>query len=148
MKDTYHGDDQIYTTSGSGMHIEHIGKSIIRTPYRDLELNHVLHVPQSSKNLASVHRIASDNKMFFEVHLDFFLLRIGSRGKLFFKEGLMEVFTLYHAAPPHPLSNISFIVAKFRVLGGILASTILLPPLFSWLLARIVFLVSMSPLQK
>jgi hypothetical protein len=113
MKDTYCGNDQIYTTSGSGMHIQHIGKSIIHTPYRDLELNHVLHVPQSSKNLASVRRIASDNNMFFEIHPNFFLLRIRSRGKLFFKEGLMEVFTLYHAAPPHPLSNRSFIAAKF-----------------------------------
>jgi histone deacetylase 1/2 len=65
VKDTYHGNDQIYTASGSGMHIQHIGKSIIRTPYRDLELNHVLHVPQSSKNLASVHRIASNNNVFF-----------------------------------------------------------------------------------
>jgi hypothetical protein len=130
------------------MHIQQIGKSIIHTPYRDLELNHVLHVPQCSKNLASVHRIASDNNMFFELHPNFFLLRIGSRGKLLFKEGLMEVFTLYHAAPPHPLSNRSFIAAKFRVLGGILASAILLPPLFGWLLARKVFLVSMSPLQK
>jgi hypothetical protein len=113
MKDTYRGNDQIYTTSGSGMHIQYIGKSIIHTPYRDLELNHVLHVPQSSKNLASVRRIASDNNMFFEIHPNFFLLRIRSRGKLFFKEGLMEVFTLYHAAPPHPQSNRSFIAAKF-----------------------------------
>jgi hypothetical protein len=29
VKDTYHGNDQIYTTSGSGMRIQHIGKSII-----------------------------------------------------------------------------------------------------------------------
>jgi hypothetical protein len=29
VKDTYHGNDHIYTASGSGMHIQHIGKSII-----------------------------------------------------------------------------------------------------------------------
>jgi hypothetical protein len=55
MRDTYNGNDQIYTTSGIGMHIKHNGQSIIRTPYHDLKLNHVLHVPQASKNLASVH---------------------------------------------------------------------------------------------
>jgi hypothetical protein len=61
VKDMYNDHDRIYTTSGSSMHITHIGNSIIRTPYRDLALNHVLHSPQASKNLASVHRITSDN---------------------------------------------------------------------------------------
>jgi hypothetical protein len=114
VKDTYHGNDQIYTASGSGMHIQHIGKSIICTSYRDLELNHVLHVPQSSKTLAFVHRVATDNNVFFELHPDFFfLLRIGSQEKLYFKEGLKEAFILYHAAPPHPLANKFSIAARF-----------------------------------
>jgi hypothetical protein len=55
IKDSYHGGDQIYTTSGSGMHIKHIGHSLIHTSYRDLKLNSILHVPHSSKSLASVH---------------------------------------------------------------------------------------------
>jgi hypothetical protein len=45
VKDTYTGGDQIYTVSGSSMHIKHVGHTIIRTPHRDLKLNHVLHVP-------------------------------------------------------------------------------------------------------
>jgi hypothetical protein len=57
------------------MHIEHIGKSIIHTLYHDLELNHVLHSPQASKNLASVHRIASVDNVFFELHPDFFFIK-------------------------------------------------------------------------
>jgi hypothetical protein len=48
IKDSYQGGDQIYTTSGLGMHINHIGRSIIHTPYRDLHLNNILHIPQSS----------------------------------------------------------------------------------------------------
>jgi hypothetical protein len=48
---SYHGGDQIYTASGSGMHIKHISHSLIHTPYRDLKLNNILHVPQSSKAL-------------------------------------------------------------------------------------------------
>jgi hypothetical protein len=55
VKDTYHGGDQIYIASGLGMRIKHIGHSTIRTPYRNLKLNHILHVPRSSRNLASIH---------------------------------------------------------------------------------------------
>jgi hypothetical protein len=38
-------------------------------------LNHVLDVPQSSKNLASIHKITSDNNVFFELHPDFFFIK-------------------------------------------------------------------------
>jgi hypothetical protein len=75
VRDKYNGTDQIYTASGSGMHIKHIGHSIIRTPGRDLSLNNILHVPKSTKNLASIHRIAFDNNVFFELHHDFFLIK-------------------------------------------------------------------------
>jgi hypothetical protein len=33
VKDTYTGGDQIYTASGSGMHIKHVGHTIIHTPH-------------------------------------------------------------------------------------------------------------------
>jgi hypothetical protein len=59
MKDNYNGSDKIYTANGPGTYIKHIGQSIIQTPLHDLKLNNVLHIPQASKNLASVHRIAS-----------------------------------------------------------------------------------------
>jgi hypothetical protein len=72
VKDSYNDAYQIYIASGSGTHIKHVGQSIIHTPYRDLTLNHVLHVPQDSKNLASIHRITSDNNIFFEIHPNFF----------------------------------------------------------------------------
>jgi hypothetical protein len=75
VKEPYHGGDQIYTVSGSGMHIKHIGHSIIYTPHLDLKLNNILCVPKSSKNLASLHRIASDNNVFFELHFDFFFIK-------------------------------------------------------------------------
>jgi hypothetical protein len=65
VREAYNGNDQIYTASGSGMHITHVGHSIIRTLHRNLALNHVLHVPQATKNLASVHRITSNNNVFF-----------------------------------------------------------------------------------
>jgi hypothetical protein len=55
MGDTYNGNDQMYTASGTCMRIMHIGHSIIRTSHHDLSLSNILHVPQASKSLAFVH---------------------------------------------------------------------------------------------
>ena len=44
-------------------------------PIRDLVLNRVLHVPEASKNLISVHKLAADNNVFLEFHPDFFLVK-------------------------------------------------------------------------
>jgi hypothetical protein len=75
VKEAYHRGDQIYTASGTCMHIKHIGHSKIHSPHRDLQSNNILYVPESSKNLTSVHRIASDNNIFFELHPDFFFIK-------------------------------------------------------------------------
>jgi hypothetical protein len=57
------------------MRIKHVGNAIIRTPYRNRMLNHILHVPQSSNNLAFVHKFTSDNNVFFELHPDVFFIK-------------------------------------------------------------------------
>jgi hypothetical protein len=75
VREPYNGNDQIYTANGLGMHIEHIGKFLIHTPYYDLDLHHVLYVPHASKNLASIHHITFDNNVFFELHLKLFLIK-------------------------------------------------------------------------
>jgi hypothetical protein len=75
MKDNYTGSDKIYMANGSGMYIKHIGQSTIHTPLCDLKLNNVLHVPQASKNLASIHRIAFDNNIFFKLHPHVFFIK-------------------------------------------------------------------------
>jgi hypothetical protein len=74
MKDAYNGHEQIYNASG----IEHVGEFVIHTPYHDLRLKHVLHVPQITKNLASVHKIATNNNVLFELHSNIFFYE-GSR---------------------------------------------------------------------
>jgi hypothetical protein len=51
VREPYNDNGQIYTASSSGMHIEHVGKSVIHTLYCDLNLHHVLHVPHASKNI-------------------------------------------------------------------------------------------------
>jgi transposase InsO family protein len=67
-RDKYHGGEQVHTASGSGMKIQHIGHGVLRFPTRNLHLNNILHVPSASKDLLSVHRIASDNNVFFEFY--------------------------------------------------------------------------------
>jgi hypothetical protein len=47
IHDKYTGNDQIHTTSGSGMNIDHIGHNTIHTPCRQLQLNKILHVPKA-----------------------------------------------------------------------------------------------------
>lgn len=75
LKKKYHGGDQIHTASGTGMNISHIGRTTVRTPTRNIQLNDVLYVPQAKKNLVSVHRLTADNSVFIEFHPDFFLIK-------------------------------------------------------------------------
>ena len=75
-REKYNGGDQIRTASGSGMNITHIGSSIVKNPMKNLHLKDVLHVPQTSKNLVSVHRFSLDNNVLIEFYPYFFWLRI------------------------------------------------------------------------
>ena len=69
MQEKYRGHDEVYTVAnGAGMKISHIGQSIIETPHKNLVLKDILHVPNASKTLLSVHRIALDNNVFLEFH--------------------------------------------------------------------------------
>jgi hypothetical protein len=75
VRDKYKGGDQVHTASGSGMEIAHIGHSVIKTPYRNLHLKNILHAPQATKSLASVHKLAADNFAFLEFHSNFFVIK-------------------------------------------------------------------------
>jgi hypothetical protein len=94
MKENYGGQDQVHTTNGAGMMIKHIGQSTIFTPTRHIFLNNVLHVPQATRNLASVHRLTTNNNVFLELHL-IFSLRISSRDARFFTTNVGAVSTLF-----------------------------------------------------
>jgi hypothetical protein len=73
--DKYTGNDQIHIASGSGMNIRHIGHNTIHSPCCQLQLNSILHVSQASKNLISVHHLASDNNVFLEFYPHFFSIK-------------------------------------------------------------------------
>jgi hypothetical protein len=57
------------------MRISSIGHSTLHTHNTNLHLHNILHVPSASKDLISVHRLASDNNIFFEFYPTFFLIK-------------------------------------------------------------------------
>jgi hypothetical protein len=75
IRDKCTGNDQVYTTSGAGMNISHIGHSIVKTLHQNLMLRNALYVPKANKNLISVHKLASDNLAFLEYHPNYFVIK-------------------------------------------------------------------------
>lgn len=57
------------------MSISNIGHSILHTQNKNLHLKNILHVPTASKNLVSVHHLASDNNAYLEFHPNFFFIK-------------------------------------------------------------------------
>lgn len=68
LKDKYSSKDMVQIASGSGMRILHVGLPHITTPCKSLQLNNVLYIPQSSRQLLSVHQFIANNKVFLEFH--------------------------------------------------------------------------------
>jgi hypothetical protein len=67
------------------MDISHIGETTIPTQSQDLKLKQILHVPQATKNLVSIHRLSTDNNVFLEFHPYFFLIKDQATGRLLLK---------------------------------------------------------------
>ena len=75
VREKYGCHDQVHAANGSGMKISNIGHASLHTPVRNLFLRNILHVPSAHKSLASVHRLALDNNVYFEFHPNFFLIK-------------------------------------------------------------------------
>jgi hypothetical protein len=91
IRKKYGGSDQVHTISGSGMPISHIGQGTTHSHDRDLILKDILHVPNTSKNLVSVHKFTYDNNAFFEFHPWYFLLKDGDTRKPLLRERCKNV---------------------------------------------------------
>jgi histone deacetylase 1/2 len=72
IRDKYHGNDQVHTTSGVGMRINHVGHTTLHSPISKIHLNNVLHVPHANKSLVSVNRLTRDNNAYVEFHPNHF----------------------------------------------------------------------------
>jgi hypothetical protein len=89
----YDGRNHVHTASGTGMEISHIGHSVLHTPDSSLHLNNILHVPNASKNLLSVHKLTLDNDIFIEFHALFFLIKDEAMGTTLFKGPCRDAFS-------------------------------------------------------
>jgi hypothetical protein len=56
------------------MKIIYVGNYTSQTPSHNLDLNNILHVPSTHKNLLSIHRLTTDNPIFIEYHSRYFLV--------------------------------------------------------------------------
>jgi hypothetical protein len=93
----YHGGESVQIGNGTGLDIMHIGSCSFNTTTRPIALNNVLHVPDISKHLLSVHKLARDNNIFFEFHPYHFLIK-DEPTKQVLLEGRSE-FGLYPIKP-------------------------------------------------
>jgi hypothetical protein len=68
VQERYHGKDQVQVSNGPGLSILHVGHSRLSGPMHSLALKNIIHVPNISNNLLSVHRIVSDNDVFIKFY--------------------------------------------------------------------------------
>jgi len=70
----YTGQEQVKVGNGQVLNIAHIGASNLLQKHH-LRLPNMLHVPQLTKNLFSVHKLAHDNNAILEFHSDLFCVK-------------------------------------------------------------------------
>ncbi|XP_019160465.1 PREDICTED: uncharacterized protein LOC109157037 [Ipomoea nil] len=73
--DEYLGGDTLRVGNSAGLSITSIGHASFSTPSRSFSMYDVLHVPSLFASLLSVQRFASNNKLFFEFHPNFFVVK-------------------------------------------------------------------------
>lgn len=110
IQERYHGKDQVQVANGAGLHISHIGHSIIPGLDRSLALKNILHVPHINKHLLSAHKLVSDNDVFIEFHADAFFVKDKATKKTLLlgrsKGGLYPVpFSRSTSTTPHHASS-------------------------------------------
>jgi len=93
FQDEYRGGEYVHAANGSGMKISHVGHGFVHSPFRNIHLRNILHVPDANKSLVSVNRLARDNNALVEFHPDRFLLRNWRRGKQSLQARLKEAST-------------------------------------------------------
>ncbi|KAH9762091.1 retrovirus-related pol polyprotein from transposon RE1 [Citrus sinensis] len=114
----YHGFDKLHVGNGMGLHIKHVGCTILNThAATSIYLNNILHVPAITKNLLSVSKLLADNDVVVEFHKTscfvkdknsrIILLKGIARGGLYQVEGLVAVS---HAAVSNRVKSNVFCV--------------------------------------
>lgn len=117
VRDRYNGKDIVQVANGSGLPISHIGHSVLPGLSRPLYLRNILHVPNISKNLLSVHKLAADNDAFLEFHPDFFCVKDQATGT-----PLLHGRS-HHGLYPVPCSSLRSLQSRHHGLASVTASS-------------------------
>ena len=103
----YTGQDQVRIGNGQGLHIHHIGSSILCSSNKNFFLKNILHVPHISQNLLSLYQFTKDNNVFFKFHPSFFCIKDLFSGVTFLsgksKNGLYPLHSLQRLIKPTAL---------------------------------------------
>lgn len=75
VREKYHGKDQVQVVDGTCLSIFHIGQTHISTFDRCLKLSNILHIPSINRNLLSVHRLTSENNIYFDFHPNYLFVK-------------------------------------------------------------------------
>jgi hypothetical protein len=100
----YTGQEQVKVGNGQVLNIAHIGASNLLQKHH-LRLPNMLHVPQLTKNLFSVHKLAHDNNAILEFHSDLFCVKDQATGTILLqgksKDGLYPLIpsATNHSSP-------------------------------------------------
>jgi hypothetical protein len=108
VHDRYMGNDQIHTANGAGMNITRIGHSVVKPPIRNLMLKNVFYAPDATKNLISVHKLASDNSAFLEYHPDYFVIKDRATRKPLLRG------RCHNGLYPLPLKSLKLVFGAFK----------------------------------
>ncbi|KAH9800494.1 retrovirus-related pol polyprotein from transposon RE1 [Citrus sinensis] len=129
----YHGFDKLHVGNGMGLHIKHVGCTILNThAATSIYLNNILHVPAITKNLLSVSKLLADNDVVVEFHKTscfvkdknsgIILLKGIARGRLYQVEGLVAVS---HAAVSNRVkSNVFCVISNSSSVSNVCSSPV------------------------
>lgn len=92
----YQGSDQVTVGNGQTVLIQHIGKGLLPTPQYSFSLNNLLHVPNISSNLLSVHQLTKDNNCSVTFDSNSFVVQDKHTNKVLHKGP--NIHGLYHFA--------------------------------------------------
>jgi histone deacetylase 1/2 len=92
------------------MEIANIGHSVLHTPHNPHHLCNILHVPSSSMNLISAHKLTLDNNAFVEIHPFFFLIKDKATQQIIFRgpycDGLYPLVPVFTESSKHALVTV------------------------------------------
>lgn len=99
----YSGSEQITIGNGQSVPIQNVGRGLLPTPSCKLQLNQIIHAPNLSHNLLSVHKLTSGNNCYIVFDADGYILKDVKINQII-THGLNSN-RVYPLCPPKPSST-------------------------------------------